>query len=124
MANNSLQVKFDRIKQKRALYVRRVEDARRQSRADIERIWLHEIKVLDEQYRQLKMQQSSEDQASRQTYQPSARKQRKLMQLEHQIQYVERKIGIHKRRSETQAAQEQVVLLHQLRQQRANVTGW
>jgi len=123
MANNSLQAKLERIKQKRALYVRRVEDARQRSRVDIERIWLNEIKVVDEQYHQLKIQQAGEDQASRQTYQPSAQKQRKLMQLEHQIQYVEKKIGIHKSRGEVQAAQEQVVLLHQLRQQRANVMG-
>ncbi len=123
MANNSLQAKLESIKQKRALYVRRIEDARQRSRADIERIWLNEIKVLDEQYRQLKAQQVGEAQGSRQTYQPSAQKQRKLMQLEHQIQYVEKKIGIHKSRGEAQAAQEQVVLLHQLRQQRANVMG-
>jgi hypothetical protein len=123
MANNSLQAKLESIKQKRALYVRRVEDARQRSRADIERIWLNEIKVLDEQYRELKAQQVGEAQTSRQTYQPSAQKQRKLMQLEHQIQYVEKKIGIHKSRGEAQAAQEQVVLLHQLRQQRANVMG-
>ncbi|HHL19069.1 MAG TPA: hypothetical protein ENJ33_04975 [Thiothrix sp.] len=123
MANNPLQAKLESIKQKRALYVRRVEDARQRSRADIERIWLNEIKVLDEQYRQLRAQHAGEAQGSRQTYQPSAQKQRKLMQLEHQIQYVEKKIGIHKSRGEAQAAQEQVVLLHQLRQQRANVMG-
>lgn len=123
MTNSTLQAKFESIKQKRALYVTRMKDARQRNRSDIERIWYNEIKILDEQYRQLKTQQVGETQANRQTYQPSAEKQRKLMQLEHQIQYVERKIGIHKNRGESQAAQEQVVLLHQLRQQRENLLG-
>ncbi len=131
MATTSLQMKINRLKEKKALYKKRVEDARKKNRPDIEKIWLDEIAVLDEEYKDLTTHQTqsksiAEDKpVSRNisTQQLSAKDARRLRQLNNQISYIERKISIHSERGEQAAVNKQTALLNKLLQERATLTA-
>ncbi len=137
MANSSLQTKLNRIKEKRALYTKRVEDARQKKRPDIEKIWLDEIAVLNEEYKDLMAHQKESKNKNTEenkpihtntstntsTHQLSAKDARKLRQLNNQISYIERKIAIHTERGEQAAVKKQTALLNELLQERTTLTA-
>ncbi len=130
MPSHPQQVQLDRIQEKKTLYVKRVEDAREKNRPDIEKIWLDEIKVLDEEYNILMAQQSqpaaaTEASSSSATSSPPPNTEhvkRELRQLENQIQYIERKIGIHKERNEWVAVRKQTTLLEELKSRKKQLS--
>ena len=122
MATTTLQAELNLIQQKRTLYNNRVEDARKKNRSDIEKIWLDEIKVLDEKETKLLAKQKGEVVKKTNNDKPTAKQERKLRQLDNQIQYIERKIAIHKERGEVGAVQKQTALLLGLQAKKAKLT--
>ena len=110
MATTSIQTELNLIQQKKTLYSKRIEDARKKNRPDIEKIWLDEIKVLDEKKAKLLAKQKGKV-VEKPDDKLTAKQERKLRQLNNQIQYVERKISIHRERGETAAVQKQTALL-------------
>lgn len=119
MADKALQIKIDRINEKKALYTKRVNDARKKQRPDIEAIWLNEIKVLNEKYQRL-MAEEAKKKENKPAPEPltSAKKERKLRQITNQIQYIEKKIHIHTERGEGAAVKKQTILLEKLQQEK------
>ncbi len=141
MPNSSLQSKLNRIKEKKSLYEKRVVDARKKKRPDIEKIWLDEIKVLDEERDKLVAAEKKNGDKGKINLaaqsatvpsagskipsagsKPSAKDARKLRQLKNQIQYIKRKISIHTERGESAAVTKQTALLNTLLNEKEQLT--
>ena len=125
MSTPTVQLKITRIEEKKALYTKRAKDAREKNRPDIEKIWLDEIKVLDEEYDQLvsksRVDAVTTKSPSPESRQTTAKNQRRLRQLNNQIQYIERKIAIHTERNEQQAVDKQTALLNTLLEEKSRL---
>ena len=126
MASHPHQAKINQILEKKKLYNKRVADARDKNRPDIEKIWLDEIKVLEEEYNELMAVQKGTDPIPKSVAvkapQPSAKNDRKLRQLNNQIQYIKRKISIHSERGEQAAVHKQTALLNELLDEKEKLT--